>query len=214
MTTPLQEAFPDVDIIEGVTEFVVIKSEPGNLHRYQKGETILLDSDDGSDLPYFINKNDQKRICISLCKIKLKENKMTKTVKVENGKFEIPEGHEIDTVTFKKSVNNRPRSWDEYIESDHPFIFSDRQFINKSTAPEEYKALRKLQLMRDVWVGDWVADWKNTINAKWVIEINKYNAKVDSWHAIQSPLSFPSSEMAEDFLEAHKELIETAKPLL
>ena len=211
MTTPLQKAFPDVDIIEGVTEFVVIKSEPGNLHRYQKGETILLNSDDGSDLPYFINKNNQKRICISLFKIKLKENKMTKTVKVENGKFTIPEGHEIDTVTFKKSVNNRPRSWDEYLTIDGK---GEDTITCDHSIPEEYRALRQLQLIRDVWVGDWVADWPNTRKKKYVIRFKEDAANVDFTTMYTVMLSFPTHEMARDFLEAHKELIETAKPLL
>ena len=138
---------------------------------------------------------------------------MTKTVKVENGKFEIPEGHEIDTVTFKKSVNNRPRSWDEYLKY-NLLRHNDAQFLGLISTPEEYKALRKLQLMRDVWVGDWVADWSCGNKRKYNIGFKDNKSLVDYWYKYHRPLSFPSLEMAEDFLEAHKELIETAKPLL
>ena len=67
--------------------------------------------------------------------------------------------------------------------------------------------------MRDVWVGDWVADWSNS-SQKDCIFFDGGKLKVVAAYTYKRTLSFPPTELAEDFLEAHKELIETAKPLL
>jgi len=198
MTTPLQKAFPDVDIIEGVTEFVV--DVEGTDHGYKKGDILTISFDDNSAMPFF--KCQKRNICgqyVRLDNIKLKENKMTKTVKVENGKFEIPAGHEIDTVTFKKSVNNRPRSWDEY-EAINPTLDPLAYF---DSAPEEYRALRKLQLMRDMWVGNWVADYADGNWDKYTILYESEIMKVHNGQRCRRNMSFPTRKMAEDFIEAH-----------
>jgi len=212
MTTPLQEAFPDVDIIEGVTEFEITMSNTANPEAYQKGQTVVLDADDGSECPFFINKSNQKDVCIHINKMKVKRVSESKTVKAENGTFDIPDGYEIDTVTFKKKANKRPESW-EYYTRCNTLSVKDSTFIASSYTPEPYKALRKLQLMRDMWVGD-CKEPRVLGKPLWVI--SRLSSNDVSVHEAYIPrsLEFATETMANDFLKAHKELIEQAKTLL
>ena len=148
-------------------------------------------------------------------------------------KIQIPEGYCVDESksTFEKIVfkkkDTKPRSWEEYermvlkdmgykdtvtatINIIFPGLFvkvSDYKFLQKHTA------FIKLCMLRKAWVGDWEPDWK-TDKMKWCIVFQKDEISVDYSYSISYPLTFPTEEMAEDFMNCFKDLLNVTKPLI
>ena len=158
-------------------------------------------------------------------------------------KITIPENHEIDwqesakqeKIVFKKKKNTKPRSWEEYCKNfkgQYYYIQNNRDNIATSFIPngyglvsayknyipskelaEAFLAMMQLMSLRQEWIGDWKPDWDGTFHYFCIIILdNKY--VVDEFHRYRQPLSFPSREMAEDFMDCFRDLLEIAKPLL
>lgn len=151
-----------------------------------------------------------------------------------------PEGYEIDKtnstlerIIFKKK-DNKPRSWNEYacnfdalgkcyfsgIDGNliqiNGYFLSDSQKKNVYNTKEEAKAFQALMQLRQlhkVWVGSWEPDWEVN-NFKYVIVVINSNIRVSGNVNISRCLSFPDREMAEEFMECFKDLLEQAKILL
>ena len=140
-----------------------------------------------------------------------------------------PIGYEIDRqkstfekIIFKKIPEN-PKTWEDYCSLmkgkkvydtyyDYVIIndFSDahNQFATKERA-EQFIALGKILQLRDYWVkgysefryavygdkldGTAICDWRDNIN---------------------HPLTFPTREMAQKFVECFKDLMKEAHPLI
>ena len=155
-------------------------------------------------------------------------------------KIEIPTGYEIDKekstfekIIFKKKENIKPRSWEEYCNnfSGELFYFSNRNSIEsvvtsdgmsytaKDYLPskelaESFLAMMQLMSLRQAWIDDWEPDWSDSNKHKWCI-INDINRLVIGLYGGSSrSLSFPTEEMAEDFMNCFKDLLEVAKPLI
>lgn len=79
---------------------------------------------------------------------------------------------------------------------------------------EAMLALCQLLLLRDYYNDGWNPDWTNTKEYKFCIVFYLQNASVASLCGKQRLLAFPTKELAEQFLENFKDLIEKAKPLL
>jgi len=156
-------------------------------------------------------------------------------------KITIPEGQEIDwqesakqeKIVFKKKENTKPRSWEEYcknnednqvwfIEADSNISecdFLDRCDEYKNTIPskelaEAFLAMMQLMSLRQAWIGDWKPDWENNFIGNWCVISQEYKLKVDFFCTVAKVLSFPTKEMAEDFMNCFKDLLEIAKPLI
>ena len=154
-------------------------------------------------------------------------------------KIEIPIGYEIDKEksTFEKIVfkkkDTKPRSWKEYFEQykntpcyELGFDVSGG-YWSKSTIyengycavpskelAEAFLAMMKLMSLRQAWIDDWEPDWSDSNENKWCI-INDINRLVIGlFSSCSKVLSFPTKEMAEDFLNCFKDLLEVAKPLI
>lgn len=79
---------------------------------------------------------------------------------------------------------------------------------------EAFLAMMQLMSLRQAWIDDWEPDWSNFDNSKWGI-INHANKLTISLFGNSSrPLSFPTEEMATDFMNCFKDLLEIAKPLI
>lgn len=159
-------------------------------------------------------------------------------------KITIPEGQEIDwqesakqeKIVFKnkevfKKKDTKPRSWKEYLELSAGF---DGCGINwninggiqttglhhrgKAIVPTEYGApfiaMMQLMSLRQEWIGDWKPDWKINATDVWCVIFKEGRLKVDLFCTISMALSFPTKEMAEDFMNCFKDLLEIAKPLI
>ena len=154
-------------------------------------------------------------------------------------KIEIPTGYEIDKEksTFEKIIfkkkNTKPKSWEEYCNnfSGELFYFSNRNSIEsvvtsdgmsytaKDYLPskelaESFLAMMQLMSLRQAWINDWEPSWKNNSISIWGVISREYKVKVDNFYTTAMPLSFPTKEMAEDFMNCFKDLLEVAKPLI
>lgn len=127
-----------------------------------------------------------------------------------------------------KEKNNKPRSWEEFVKlhysedivrgfSATAFDYRQNPLYNRFNTANEAKAfcaLGKLIQLRDAWLGDWKPDWSED-KAKYYIHI--YDNKIciggysNYW---QQTFAFPTKEMANDFLETFRNLIEEAKMFL
>ena len=158
-------------------------------------------------------------------------------------KVQIPEGQEIDwqesakqeKIVFKKK-DTKPRSWKEYCEQQiankkHGYYINDINYNSvtiiwhemtetdnwKNVLPskelaEAFIAMMQLMSLRQAWIGDWKPDWNDSTN--WCIIFRESKLEVDFYNYTAQPLSFPTEEMASDFMNYFKDLLEIAKPLI
>ena len=155
-------------------------------------------------------------------------------------KIQIPDNCELikdgDTYIVKEKKQEPPRSWAEFCDN-YPlrkdeFLISDggiikqvysltigkgRTYKNWCTSKQEaeaFLALMQLRQLRKAWVGDWEYAYGKTLGYI-TYSFRQKQILVDygcTWH--NPVLSFPTKEMAEDFLNCFKDLCETAKILL
>ena len=144
-------------------------------------------------------------------------------------KIEIPKGYEIDKekstfekIVFKK-IDNRPKTWEEYCEltkgntSNYAnattlMVYKDRfngaynEFSTKERA-EQFIAIGKLMQLRDYWVKGY-----KTTEEEYVIYITcQGNLRVTTLqNKFMKKLTFPTEEMANDFIKCFSGLIKTA----
>lgn len=153
-------------------------------------------------------------------------------------KIEISIGYEIDKekstfekIIFKKKENTKPRSWEEYLELNTGFDgagidwnisggvqATGLHYRGKAIVPTNlaapFIAMMQLMSLRQAWIDDWEPDWSNFNSNKWGI-INHANKLIISLLGNSSRvLSFPTKEMAKDFMNYFKDLLEIAKPLI
>ena len=89
--------------------------------------------------------------------------------------------------------------------------------IGDQFTPHEAKALaafsKLLKLRRD-WIGEWEPDWENGEQKKYVIECIGLGIRTYIQGTYRRNLSFPTQQMAHEFLETFHDLIEEAKILI
>lgn len=152
----------------------------------------------------------------------------------------VPEGYEIDKEksTFEKIIfkkkDEKPRSWSEYCKSNNTLNKHgigpssnichyehirtmkediDKNLIGSEEEAEAFLALMQLRLLRKAWVGEWEPEYNNDTH-KWHIHFQKGEPGVILSCSVHRTLSFPTREMAEEFLKCFRDLIEKAKVLL
>ena len=157
-------------------------------------------------------------------------------------KITIPEGCEIDKekstfekIVFKKKENTKPRSWEEYLELNTGF---DGAGINwncggvqttglhhrgKAIVPthlaQPFIAMMQLMSLRQAWIGNWEPDWNepdwnDETRVKWNIICLQNQVCLCDTLIKSRVLSFPTKEMAIDFMNCFRVLLEIAKPLI
>lgn len=157
-------------------------------------------------------------------------------------KIQIPDNCELikdgDTYIVKEKKNDKPRIWEEfcekypikkgeaYIDSLSNIIVAKSDFecrkeltnSNWCTSKEEaeaFLALMQLRQLRKAWICDWEQPNSHSIVyvIKYDLDTNKVRlASGNFWGSCT--LSFPTLEMAKEFLNCFKDLCETAKMLL
>ena len=142
-------------------------------------------------------------------------------------KIEVPQGYAIDKEksTFEKivlkKINNRPKTWEEYykltkgntsIYANGTTLYKERftgaynEFSTKERA-EQFIAIGKLMQLRDYWV----KGYKKT-EKEFVIYITcQGDIRVTTWYnKFMKELTFPTEEMANDFINCFRDLIKIA----
>ena len=158
-------------------------------------------------------------------------------------KITIPEGYEIDKdkSTFEKIVFKKkgikPRSWKEYchtrldsketrfgytIKSIYHADWDNscncstwRNVLPTKELAEAFLAMMQLMSLRQAWIGDWRPDWKDHTQFKANTLCLGTGFTIAYFKDLNSrPLSFPTEEMAKNFMDCFKDLLEIAKPLI
>lgn len=109
-----------------------------------------------------------------------------------------------------------PKTWNEYLEN----YVSEPTYYCTSTISDipndivlQHVALIKLHQLRDCYRQGWKPDWSND-DYKWEISIFGDKIGVRSSLYIVSFLSFQTKELATEFLNNFRDLIEQAKDLI
>ena len=151
----------------------------------------------------------------------------------------IPEGYEIDKeqsneskIVLKKVEIERVSRWKEYCEkmkgkASYYFIVDSNEVkpSHFGSAPvlsefEERKdteaiaAFCKLIMLRKNWIKNWEPDWTNNDDEKFVIVADANRIEEKMFYCMSHPLSFPTEEMCDKFIDTFRDLLEIAKPLL
>lgn len=138
--------------------------------------------------------------------------------------------------TFREKKQEPPRSWEEFckrcpkqsgesyissisgIEIYHGSVERDKNTDKNICVSEEeakaFLALMQLRQLRKAWVGDWKQTKGNACaGIVYSVYENKFTVSFGGfWSNII--LSFPTKEMAEEFLNCFRDLCEIAKILL
>lgn len=163
----------------------------------------------------------------------MKQN-ITIEVDVKEG-YELKFNPETMTIEQIKKKPIRSKSWEEFCKNHPPFIrefyigsdskpypfipFSirkrdpetDKCLLEKTEDVEGIVALIQLKRLHDEWVGDWKPNWSCDYTTKYVILYSSNECQVlHSWNTSRL-LSFPTKEMADEFLTCFEDLIEKAK---
>lgn len=149
-------------------------------------------------------------------------------------KINIPEGYEIDRekstfeeIIFKKiedPLAKLPKTWKEYCKRTKGYTSYYGYSINGNTYEtkfdgfynefstrervKQYVALGKLLQLRDYWV-------KGYSEFRYAVYEDCLGTTICDWHDnIHYPLTFPTREMTEKFVECFEDLIKQAYPLV
>lgn len=163
-----------------------------------------------------------------------KERKITAPDGCEIEKVELIDG--VAVVTFKEKERKLPKSWEEFCEmvpiyagecyivanSDIEerdenvsirWLEGDRNLLPDRATAEAVLALCQLIQLRNCYNGDWVPDWEDDNEAKYVIEFFLTEALVSQRFDYPEILHFRTEELCNEFLRNFRPLIEKLKPL-
>ena len=152
-------------------------------------------------------------------------------------KIQIPDGYEIDKekstfekIVFKKKKNTKPRSWEEYLELNTGFdgagidwncggvqttgLHHRGKAIVPTHLAQPFIAMMQLMSLRQAWIGDWKPDWSCGYSSNYCVVGAGDRFDVCILSKCRYALSFPTIEMAKDFMDCFKGLLEIAKPLI
>lgn len=125
-----------------------------------------------------------------------------------------------------KEKDNKPRSWEEYettgalpdcnVSCASDYNNSDNfayDIFNSEEEARAFCALGKLIQLRDAWYDDWKPNWSE-ISTKYTIVNAKGEILINTAACNSRTLTFPTEEIAIDFLKTFRDLIEQAKMFL
>lgn len=101
----------------------------------------------------------------------------------------------------------------EWVNNKYDLLLRDDKSYLSTDIYKAFEALRKLIIFREYYNEGWKPDWEDEKN-KFCIDVENGKPRLDIWRERSRVLAFKSHEIAYNFLEEQKELIEIAKPLL
>jgi hypothetical protein len=156
------------------------------------------------------------------------------TITLEGKEYQL-DIEQAKKLNLLKEKDNKVKSWEEFKEkykSNIAYGFVDLLGVEKfpggisstrnQLTPHEATALtafsKLLKLRRD-WIVEWEPDWTDNNENKYCIcnglrNLDTIGLAVDYFIYLTKPLSFPTEQMAREFLETFRDLIEEAKILI
>ena len=166
-----------------------------------------------------------------------KEMERNVTLTLEKAREWYKKGGELREIALQAftemELNLFPKSWVEFcknyqIKPGETFVDGYSKFvgnnvgtrnpiIDKNVCPsiksvEAHLAMIQLEQLRDCWLDGWTPKWD--VSEKWCIRLYKNQIHVGLCTDISRFLTFPTREMAEEFLKCFRDLIEAAKDLI
>lgn len=152
------------------------------------------------------------------------------TTVILDGKEYLLNVDQAEKLGLLKKKDSKVMSWNEYIKkylgthgysynmnanmithSDTPIYTADQLTQHEAKAITAFSKLLKLR--RD-WIGEWEPDWSAYTTCKFVIGYVNDAIIVNARNTTARSLSFPTLQMAQEFLETFRYLIEEAKILI
>lgn len=185
---------------------------------------------------YYVKHDSGNLVCVFRQHLKLyKEMKEERniTLTLDKAKEWYKKGGELREIALQafteQELNPLPRSWEEfatnharrgyYISSDgKPLMcassgkFSSPHVCPSKKSAEAHLAMIQLEQLRNCWWNGWEPEWNNS--EKHAIKWEKDSLIVFTARRVHAFLVFPTREMAEEFLECFRDLIEKAEDLI
>lgn len=118
----------------------------------------------------------------------------------------------IDGVTYsltpKEEIKEEPilpKTWEE--------LGTDKNTFATKEQAEASIALAQLSQLLKVYRGDWNPNWRDD-NYKYAIKFTQDVLEISSLVCSNAFITLPTKELAQEFLDNFRDLIEKAKPLL
>ena len=150
------------------------------------------------------------------------------TITLEGKEYQL-DIEQAEKLGLLKEKNGRVRSWEEFVRKyigsrgysynianeiithpDPPVYTGDQLTPHEAEAIAAFSKLLKLR--RD-WIGEWEPDWKESSD-KFILYRSENEVRVCSTINTAGGISFPTKQMATEFLETFRELINEAKILI
>jgi hypothetical protein len=203
------------------------KDVPYRLHGftyYPNGHYLSSESSDMDIINFIPDKNMERTVKLTLEKAKEWYKKGGELREVALQAYKEDELKEV-----------RPKSWEEYVHQmegkigyyvnqdsgiryfDHGTTTNpeyDRNLLPTKELAEAFRAYMQLISLRQAWIGDWKPDWENDSQTKYCIGHEYGDIHIWKYGHTNRSLSFPTQEMAEDFVSCFRDLLEKAKPLI
>ena len=161
------------------------------------------------------------------------------TLTLDKAKEWYKKGGELREIALQafseKELNPLPRSWEEFcrvnpvktseavictestiVTCDYSEIRDsdcDREICPSQKSAEAHLAMIQLEQLRNCWRQGWEPDWNDDQQTKYCI-VHSKEFKIHILYETRRFLSFPTIEMAKEFLECFRDLIEKAGDLI
>ena len=161
------------------------------------------------------------------------------TLTLDKAKEWYKKGGELKEIALQafseKELNPLPRSWEEFcrnnpvktseavictestiVTCDYSEIRDsdcDREICPSQKSADAHLAMIQLEQLRNCWWGDWEPDWCDNI-AKYAIKKRIDKSTIERIYVTHAFLSFPTYELALEFQECFRDLIEKAGDLI
>ena len=160
------------------------------------------------------------------------------TLTLDKAKEWYNKGGELKEIALQafseKELNPLPRSWEEFcknypvkngectIEAEDrisvsPWAINVRRlktWIPSKKSAEAHLAMIQLEQLRDCWWNGWKPNWLEGNVQKYVIQKWRDRISIETTYVTHSFLSFPTYEIAKEFLKYFRDLIEKAGDLI
>lgn len=198
---------------------------------------------DDSIYPYHCSFEDSETCSLGGMDVivKCKTNELFKmqkerniTLTLEKAKEWYNKGGELKEIALQafkeEELNSLPRSWEEFVESTKFTFNCSLEYINgighwsNSCLPnkaigesseiwDKYVALFQLEQLRNYWIQNRTYKWDDH-SLKYQIKFMRNQYEILALKCVRNFLTFPTREVAEEFLECFRDLIEQAGDLI
>ena len=191
---------------------------------------------------YYVKCDNGHFVCIFGQHLKLyKEMERNITLTLDKAQEWYKKGGELREIALQafteKELNPLPRSWKEFCDNypmkggisyiddtsnikvisscdnnDFRDKVADRNMCPSKRSAEAHLAMIQLEQLRNCWWNGWEPIWD--ISEKWCIRLWGNELSIGITTNISRFLTFPTKEMAEEFLKCFRDIIELAKNLI